>query len=440
YDYWFPGRQVERLYDAAVADSVTRPLPPTINARTRDEWLANTHSLFGRRFKGHLEPRIQVSHPISRTSNLFFNYGHFSQRPAYFYVYAKTNAQSSEEFPRIGNPDLNPEVAVQYELGVNHQFAPDKAVKVVVYNKDIYDYPTSTTLTLTDRGTRRADFFVYRNLDYARSRGVEIEVRKQRTNHTSWAVSYTFSNAKGKSSDPNNLSVVRESGGDARETALEEEYMWWNRPHKVTSWFTYQIPRGDTGGKFLGLRLPQDLKLNAYFMMQSGRAYTPEDVFGNFTDVAYSKNGPFDSSLNATLVKGFQLGSRHFELTLQGWNLLNRRNATDFDPVTGERWKPGQGSLGVNPLDDPASLQLSDVELAEVANVHLDVNRDDPRLNGLPPGSAEYEQVYSELEAEAAALVAPGLRRQVIATINRYSDPSMIAAPRHVRVSIGMEW
>ncbi|MEZ4654742.1 MAG: hypothetical protein R3E12_14450 [Candidatus Eisenbacteria bacterium] len=73
---------------------------------------------------------------------------------------------------------------------------------------------------------------------------------------------------------------------------------------------------------------------------------------------------------------------------------------------------------------------------AEVANVHLDVNRDD-RLNGLPPGSPEYQQVYSELEAEAAALVAPGLRRQVIATINRYSDPSMIAAPRRPS---RMEW
>ncbi len=175
-------------------------------------------------------------------------------------------------------------------------------------------------------------------------------------------------------------------------------------------------------------------------MIQSGRAYTPQDAFGNFLDVAYAENGPFDSTFDAAIVKGFRVGSRRFEIALQGWNLLDHRNAIDVDPVTGERWKPGIGSLGVDPLDDPASLQLSDLELAEVANVELKVNPGDPRLAGLPPGSPEYEMVYAQLESEAAALVAPELRRQVMATINRYSDPSMIAPPRHFRISIGMEW
>ena len=175
-------------------------------------------------------------------------------------------------------------------------------------------------------------------------------------------------------------------------------------------------------------------------MVRSGLAYTPQDAVGNVLGLPYSENGPFDSSFDASLVKGFQLGSQRFEIALQAFNLLDHRNAIDLDPATGERWKPGVGSLGVDPLDDPASLQFGDLELAEAAGVELAIDPADPRLGGLPPGSPEYQMVYAELEAEAAALIAPSLRRQVMATIHRYSDPSMIAAPRHIRISIGMEW
>jgi hypothetical protein len=291
---------------------------------------------------------------------------------------------------------------------------------------------------LQERTTTRSNFFIYRNLDYARSRGIEIELRKRRTDRASWAASYTFSNAKGKSSDPNNLAVVRESGGDARETALDEEFMWWNRPHKVTAWFNYNIRKGDKA-KLFGIPLPDDLRFNAYFMIQSGRAYTPEDIFGNQLGLYYSKNGPFDSTINATLVKGFQAFGRRFELTIQGWNLLNHRNAIEIDPVTGEKYEPGKGSL-TGPLEDPANLQLSDLELVEIANVQLDIDFDDPRFDGLYPGSEEWQLVYDEIELEEAANEAPNLRRSIYSTINRYSDPSMLAPPRHVRVGIGMEW
>ena len=409
YDYWFPGRQVERLMDAAGA-----PV----------------------RFKGYLAPRIQLSHPLGSFSDVYFNYGHFSQRPPYFYVYSNANDGVVDEASRIGNPDLDPTVSVQYELGMNHRFAHDKTVALAVYNKDTYEYPTLVAVTPRDRGA--SSFFTYRNLDYARTQGIELWLGKQRMDRASWAVSYVYSRAKGKGSGPNDL-LVSGSGGDARGTPLEEGYLWWNRPHELKTWFSYQIPRGDRPRVF-GISLPSDLELSGHFMVRSGLAYTPQDAVGNVLGLPYSENGPFDSSFDASLVKGFQLGSQRFEIALQAFNLLDHRNAIDLDPATGERWKPGVGSLGVDPLDDPASLQFGDLELAEAAGVELAIDPADPRLGGLPPGSPEYQTVYAELEAEAAALIAPSLRRQVMATIHRYSDPSMIAAPRHIRISIGMEW
>ncbi len=369
YDYWFPGQQVERLYDESNR--------PTINEDTRREFMDDTNALFGRRFKGHFSPRIQVSHPITDRDHLFFNYGHFTQRPPYFYVYAKSSSQSSEEFPLIGNPNLNPEVSVQYELGAGHQMGAEMALKSSLFYKDIYDYPTSTTLVLRDRTTSRSNFFIYRNLDYARARGIEIELRRRGSGRSSWALAYTYAVVKGKSSDPNKLKIVQGSGGDARETSLEEEFMWWNRPHKFTAWWNWGVRAGEIGPSLLGARIPSDTKVNFYLKLESGRAYTPQNVFGSDTGLSYSSNGPFESVLNGTLTKGFAVGGRRLEMSVQGWNLFDHRTLYIVDPATGEKYEPGEGSL----------------------------------IGDRSP-----------------------------ATVARYLDPSQRSEPRHFRVGLGMEF
>ncbi len=70
-----------------------------------------------------LSPRLGISHPVSDNQTLFFSYGHFSKWPNPQFVYAKLNplnAQSS--FQKFGNPDLNPETTVAYELGLKTNF------------------------------------------------------------------------------------------------------------------------------------------------------------------------------------------------------------------------------------------------------------------------------------------------------------------------------
>src|SRR5439155_7673268 len=111
----------------------------------RDAFYGDTRSLFGRRYKLHLSPRIIVAHPITENSSFFFNYGEFTQIPSYRYVYSKLTSISSESFPLLGNPNLNPQVSVNYEVGAKNQFLPTAAANVTFFVKDIYDYPTATT-------------------------------------------------------------------------------------------------------------------------------------------------------------------------------------------------------------------------------------------------------------------------------------------------------
>ena len=343
YDYWFPGAAIE----GAVADLSNK----NITSFTRANFYHDTHEIFGHRYKAHLSPRLAVSHPITERDNLFFNYGHFTQWPTYFYVYSKITSVSSETYPRIGNPNLNPEISVQYELGARHQFTDDMAGDVTIFYKDIYDYPTSTPFTLSagiDPSSGQplvTTFFIYRNVDYARSRGVEVTFKKRKTQHVSYALTYTYSLATGKSADPNAAKLVQEAGGDFSEPNLGEIFMWWNRPHKLTAYIDYKVPIEGPAGRILGLKVPPGWGLYLYWYITSGEAYTPRDLEGRQSGEDYSRNGPYESQLNMKLTKAFKVGNKTFEATLQGWNLFNRKNPTEIDPETGEPYTLGEGTM-----------------------------------------------------------------------------------------------
>jgi outer membrane receptor protein involved in Fe transport len=333
YDYWFPGEQVER----AVADTSIFAITPT----TRANFYNDTHERFGRRFKGHLSPRVAISHPITDRDNLFFNYGHFTQVPNYIWIFSKLSSISSELFPLIGNPNLNSEISVQYEIGARHQFTEAVAANFTIFYKDIYDYPTSTSFEKPGVG----QMFIYRNMDYARSRGIEIEVKKKLSGMWGGNFAYTYSLATGKSSDPNTLKLIQEQGGDigTREASLSEEYLWWNRPHKINMMLQVRMPEGQNR-ELLGIRVPANWDVTAQWLIQSGKPYTPTTRDGEEIAKRYSANGPWDSVLDLKITKYFGRSSPKTKVFLQVDNVFNRRTVRSIDTATGEAPVAGKGT------------------------------------------------------------------------------------------------
>ncbi|MDZ7797325.1 MAG: TonB-dependent receptor [Candidatus Marinimicrobia bacterium] len=114
YDYWFIGDYV--------TEAMRDPDILTITQAGREKYFEETSSFFGKRFKGHLSPRLGIGHPVTDNDVLYFNYGHFPQLPTYNYVYAKLNTVSDNPYNLIGNPNLNPKTTVAYEIGVKHKF------------------------------------------------------------------------------------------------------------------------------------------------------------------------------------------------------------------------------------------------------------------------------------------------------------------------------
>jgi outer membrane receptor protein involved in Fe transport len=327
-DYWFTGREAER----ALADTANRNVSP----ETRDAFFDDTYGFFGRRYKLNLSPRVIVAHPITESSSFFFNYGQFTQNPSYRYVYSKLTSVSSESFPLLGNPNLNPQVSVNYEVGAKHQFWSNAAINATFFVKDIYDYPTATTFRRT-QGASLVDIFVYLNGHFARAKGFEIEVEKRRSNFWSGKLSYTFQQTKGKSSDPNEQKIVQSGGGDASETRLSETFVRWNRPHKLTG--------------SLDVRFNEDAPLgflnhtgfNLFVIGQSGRAYTPETILSTQSAEPFSNNAPFQMSTDLRINRRFFVAGRKFDIGAAVTNLFNEHRINRVDNVTGRGRVWGEG-------------------------------------------------------------------------------------------------
>ncbi len=433
YDYWFPGRQVEK----ALASS---DLPHMTDA-LREKFLAETRSAFGYRFKGHLSPRVGISFPISDRSHLFFNYGHNSQRPPYYYVYAKSSSQSGEEYPRIGNPTLNPKISVSYEIGTGYEFSPSTAAKATLFWKDMYDYPTTIRLEMKERTTSRSNFFMYWNMDYARSRGIELSVTRNRRNFVSGSLSYTYSVSKGKASDPNKSKLIQETGGDSRETRLGEEFLWWNRPHKLTAATTLLIKEREDPPRWLGFRWPGDLSLGAFFMIRSGRPYTPENLAGQPVGAPYSANGPFDMTFDVSLTKGLRLGGRRFELSFKVYNVFDYRSPYYFDYVTGKPYEPGKGALSQG-FGNPGNYDeaLLDAYVNEYGFDSLDeLTTQYYDEHGVQPDNWELIDLYRDYAADPQA-IEQGVDNQFQAAAHAIQNPAYYGPPRTFRVGISYDW
>src|SRR3990172_11607394 len=95
---------------------------------------------------------------------------HFSKRPKPQFIYAKLDpATAQSTFQKFGNPDLDPETTVAYELGLQSQFSSDDVLTVTAYNKDIFDYVSTRQARLAWARLSSTNFITYVNQDYARS-------------------------------------------------------------------------------------------------------------------------------------------------------------------------------------------------------------------------------------------------------------------------------
>lgn len=346
YDYWFPGKFV----DDAIKDSNT----VTITDAARDKYRSETFEFLGMRGKSHLSPRLGISHPVTDNDVLYLHYGHFSQQPKGQYVYAKLRSTSEATYQLFGNPNLKPTTTVAYELGIKHRFNANQTLEVKAYYKDMFDYPTAATVRKFSPRYGNISFLMYVNMDYARSRGIEMRFRRRYSQFLSGNIDFTYALATGKSSTPNtNLLVV---AGKISEKPLGESRLSWDRPYRLSADLYFDMPE-KANLRLLGMRIPEKWGLTLRWDFESGKRYQRMiDVANNIYEK--DENGSLSDPwmrMDLRFYKDFALFGTRLAFLIEAENLFNAKVPRIINPVTGRPYQPGD-VIPVSWYDDPDDL------------------------------------------------------------------------------------
>lgn len=350
FDYWFPGKYVD--------DAINDPNVVTIPDETRQKYYDDSFNLFGRRWKGRISPRVGISHPITNNQTLFFSYGHFNKRPKPQFVYAKLSPQSAKStFQKFGNPDLNPETTVSYELGIRNQFSINDVLTITAYYKNIYDYVATRSISINSGRLVGQSFITYFNQDYARTRGIEVEYQKRFGDWFNGRLNFTYSVATGKSStsDAGYLVITR-----GAQESISEVYLNWDRPFQASANLYFNVRKGK--GLFgIGKNILDDISLKTRIQYQAGKRYTQQILTG------YLENGrpeytPDYNNINGEVAanwfnvdldfeKYFKFLNVNFTASVSVTNLFNNLNSAIINPVTGKAYEYGDPTP--NSYNDP---------------------------------------------------------------------------------------
>ncbi len=340
-EFWFPGAFV----DQAVNDSRS-----PIRDEIRQDYL-NNPSLMGNRFKMRFLPKISASFPIRENQVMFFNYNHSMVLPHPSFIYQGLNPlyQDRSVVSRVGNPNLNPEVDISYELGLKTQITNNDAFTITTYWKDKYDFITAASIQIKDQNGRELTRTIRINSDYARARGIELSYLKRIGKWFNGQAAFSYSTVRGQSSSANEaLNQLLNTGNreDTRETPLA-----WDSPLdlKGVAIFTVATKTGLWGKKWLN-------NFSFYFegIYRTGRRYTPFIFRGiePITNRPIYERDPNPASLwsglgesnwwvDMNFRKWFSVRKVRFEFSIQITNVFNTLNGIVPNPVTGRAYRNG---------------------------------------------------------------------------------------------------
>lgn len=136
-----------------------------------------------------LSPRLGISHPITRTSKLYFNYGHFYSLPISQDLYQINFGSAASAVQFVGNPNLDLPKTIAYELGYEHELSSQFLFSVAGYYKDVSNQTGEVNYVNFDNSV---NYTTVENINYADIRGLELSLERRWGSWITGWVNYTF--------------------------------------------------------------------------------------------------------------------------------------------------------------------------------------------------------------------------------------------------------
>lgn len=320
------------------------PRDPNINIPLRNGLdtltLAQRESYFYRNAtaKWQISPRFGVAYPISEFGVVHFSYGHFLQIPTFQYLFDggsyKVPETGSVGNP-FGNPGLQPQKTVMYEIGFRQQFSSDYVADVTGFYRDIRDWITAGPPTATLNGVT---YSVYTNKDYSNVRGITLNFNKRFSNHFSFDLNYTYQVAEGSNSNPDDEFRAAQNN---QQPTIYLRPLNWDKTHNMN--VNFLVGDADWGISLLaqyGTGLPYTPSITQYTSDRGlSTGFEPN-----------SRRRPDQFTIDLKANKTLKVSGTDFTLYLKVFNLLNTRTIVN---VWGDTGEPDYTTSVQNISEDP---------------------------------------------------------------------------------------
>ena len=210
-----------------------------------------------------LAPRLGVAYPITERAGVHFAYGHFYQYPAIGNIFSNADYSRLENLQSgtsrfdvvFGNPDIEPEKSVQYEMGYKQALTLDFGYEITAFYKDIRNLRgVEFIITYND-----ASYARLANVDFGDVLGVTFALDHRKLGPASLSLDYTWQTGQGNTSDPVETAARADAGEDARPRV--SPFNWDQR---------------NTLNLTLALEQSDRWSASAILQAATGQPYTPE--------------------------------------------------------------------------------------------------------------------------------------------------------------------
>lgn len=315
------------------------------NVEFRDNPL-DSNSIIKVKSRSQLSPRVGIAHPISDRTKLHFSYGHFFQNPDFQYLFENNQYDLNVREPLFGQPSLDAQRTISYEVGIAHQFTDRIALNVTTYYRDITGL-IGTRYYFPYVDGRFTGYTLYVNEDYANIKGLEVSLDVRRSKNFSGGLTYTYSVAKGSAS-----SEREQYPGTQESTQLY--FLEFDRTHVFNASGTYLILENE-GPELFGSYIFENMDISLIARASSGTPYTPGGRDVGFV-VRNSLRQPGNYNIDIMIGKEFEFGAKYkLRLFAEFLNLTDHRNILYVYRDTGEPDFTFEGALSPEYMQDPSN-------------------------------------------------------------------------------------
>jgi outer membrane receptor protein involved in Fe transport len=313
-------------------------------------------------------PRLGISHPITETSKLYFNYGHFKEMPAYDEIYRIGRGQN-KDMRNYGNPNLPQAQTVSYELGFDQSLFDSYLIQIAAFYNDI---SSQQAFTYYMSSQKSIGYYAANNNSYSDIRGVEFTLRKTSGDWVRGFINYTYQVvALGQfgqvaiADNPADQAILDRSNGGSGSTAslyLLARQKPVPQPRANAS-ITVFTPK-DFGPHFLSVDPLGDWSLNVVGTWKAGQwlTYNPNNAAAIQNNVQVTDY----TNINLRLNKTFSFKNFAVTVFMETNNLLNEKRLSGESFYDGQDFNDYMGSLHLpqssayNNINIPGSDRVGD--------------------------------------------------------------------------------